>query len=90
MTQDLLKKYMRHVLQCEGTTFVDHISDSWRNNEVNFTEKEKSILRSAHAEISADPWGSSTTSVVVNVTAPEQAKRIGMADILARANNAAP
>ncbi len=33
--QKLLKKYMRHVLDCEGVTFVDYIGS--HSAEVEFT-----------------------------------------------------
>jgi hypothetical protein len=41
--EELLKKYMEHVGDCEGTTYVDNLNDSWRS-DVKFTEEEVAEL----------------------------------------------
>ena len=44
---NLLKKYMAHVLDCEGTTFVD----TARHSDVIFSEVERDILEGIECEV---------------------------------------
>jgi hypothetical protein len=48
--RDLLKKYMAHVDQEEGTTFVNCINDGWFSN-VKITEEEKQVLLIIQEEV---------------------------------------
>lgn len=41
--QALLKKYMLHVSECEGWSFVENIDDHTRSS-VEFTDEEKAVL----------------------------------------------
>lgn len=47
--EELLKKYMRHVQDCEGITFVQQIGDYMSEQE--FTEQEKAVLEKLDDEI---------------------------------------
>lgn len=40
----LLRKYVQHVFQCEGTTFIDAIHDRASGTEVRFTPEEVQVL----------------------------------------------
>lgn len=46
---ELLKKYMAHVLDSEGVTFVLYINDP--HSSVEFTDEEISILKKLEDEI---------------------------------------
>jgi hypothetical protein len=48
----LLKKYMKHVLECEGTTFVGE--DNTRHSDVAFTEEESQTLEGLRNEVIAE------------------------------------
>ncbi len=41
--ESLLGKYMREVMMCEGTTFVDH-GEYCQYNNVDYTEEEWAVL----------------------------------------------
>lgn len=45
----LLKKYMNHVINCEGVDFVSDINRPW--SDVKFTKKEKELLEVLKKEI---------------------------------------
>lgn len=47
--EELLKKYMRHVMDCEGISFVDHIGSHY--SDVQFTDEEKVALERAEDEV---------------------------------------
>ena len=42
--KNLLKKYIEHVMNCEGVTFIGGVD--FAINEVGFTDEEKEILES--------------------------------------------
>ena len=46
--RDLLIRYIRHVMDCEGSDFIeDHVSESgtmWPGTEVKFTKEEAAAL----------------------------------------------
>jgi len=46
--RELLKKYMDHVGECEGVTFVTHLNDAIT---VVFTDEEVAELKKINAEI---------------------------------------
>lgn len=47
--EDLLKKYMEHVRQCESIDYVDRLN--WTmDSDVEFTEEEKEELERISAE----------------------------------------
>ena len=48
----ILQKYMKHVLECEGVTFVDDVSLD--NSKLNFTPFEKNFLKTIEAQIEKD------------------------------------
>lgn len=87
MTADhtaLLEKYIRHVCQCSGTDFVDHIDDGWGSSEVKFTEAEKMALRAASVRISSNPWAKNPADVMAALDPTADSDRIGaMRDFLA-------
>ena len=45
----LLKKYVEHVLSCEGVTFIDDLNRS--HSDVKFTDQEKQILENIDNEL---------------------------------------
>jgi hypothetical protein len=45
----LLKKYMQHVIECEGISFVSHINDY--TSDVLFTDEEAEELRKIDNEV---------------------------------------
>jgi hypothetical protein len=47
--RELLKKYMEHVGDCEGTTFVDWLNEHSRS-DVEFTGEEVAELESIREE----------------------------------------
>lgn len=47
--EELLKKYMRHIHDCEGSTFVQQIGDYISEQE--FTDEEKAALEKLDDEI---------------------------------------
>lgn len=48
--KELLKKYMQHVGDCEGTTFV-HLLNSGAAREVDFSDEEVEALEKIHEEL---------------------------------------
>jgi len=46
----LLKKYMQHVGDCEGITFV-HLLNSGAGRDVEFSEEEVEALEKIHEEL---------------------------------------
>lgn len=46
----LLMKYMQHVCDCEGTTFV-HLLNSGAGRDVDFTDEEVEALEKIHEEL---------------------------------------
>lgn len=49
----LLKKYMQHVHNSEGSTYVHCINDRTRS-DVKFTEEEKAVLEAMKEELYSD------------------------------------
>ena len=47
--EELLKKYMQHVGEYEGSTFVSHLNSS--HCDVTFTLEEIERLQSIHSEL---------------------------------------
>lgn len=41
----VLVKYMRHVLQCEGSDYLDSIGCAFAGTEVSFTPEEMAVLK---------------------------------------------
>lgn len=48
--EELLKKYMAHVIDCEGTTFVNRLN-SGCGADVDFTEEEVQELERIEQEL---------------------------------------
>lgn len=48
--KELLKKYMQHVGDCEGTSFL-HLLNSGCGCEVDFTNEEVEALEKIHEEL---------------------------------------
>jgi hypothetical protein len=42
--KEILRKYIIHVGQCEGTTFISKINSKWYS-DVKFTDEEKEELK---------------------------------------------
>lgn len=42
--EELLRKYIEHVKQCEGIDFIDRIDDGWGESDVQFTAEEVNEL----------------------------------------------
>lgn len=51
--RDLLKKYMKHIIECEGTSFIGDINDPMYGPS-SFTKEEVSALCEIRREIEAE------------------------------------
>ncbi len=50
--EELLRRYMEHVLKCEGTDFVSAIGDDWSGfSDVKFSAEEIEVLKSMARDI---------------------------------------
>lgn len=48
----ILQKYMNHVSQCEGVTFVQNLNDGM--SDVEFSDYEVNFLKTVEAQIEKD------------------------------------